>query len=233
MKICVAGSSQNNRHVITPIISMLESIDLFPIPRFCSIINTRDRITRVNRDRKSNQRKGETMTRQIITRIAFVFIALLALASWSIAAEHPAEHPEERLGDVSRPGITKGELADAIRGYVEKDSALKGGYFMVYDSKAGESLTLSLLKVHENRLSSIGNDVYFVCADFKTPEGKVYDLDIFMKGHDKDHLAVTEVSVHKEAGVERYTWHEEGGVWEKSHMEGSATESEHPSEHPE
>jgi hypothetical protein len=171
------------------------------------------------------------MKRHNITRITFVFLALLALASWAIAAEHPAEHPEEQHG--SKPGITKGELGDAVRDYVEKDSALKGGYFLVYDKKAGESLALSLLKVHEDRLSSIGRDVYFACADFKTPEGKVYDLDIFMKGHDKDNLAVTEVSVHKEAGVERYTWREEGGVWKKSHMEGSATEQEHPAEHPE
>ena len=180
------------------------------------------------------------MTSRNVVLIAVVAIALLAFTGWSMAAEHPAEHPEEHAASVTGPEISKEELADAIRDYVEKDSALKGGYFLVYDKKAGESLALSLVKVHEDRLSSIGHDVHFACADFKTPEGKVYDLDIFMKGHDKDHLAVTEVSVHKEAGVERYTWHEEGGVWKKNHMEGSrskgsetkgsTTKSEHPEE---
>ncbi len=154
--------------------------------------------------------------------------------------EHAEEHPEEHHASVTRPEMSKEELAEAVQDYVARDSALKGGYFLVYDKEAGESLALSLLKVHKERLSTIGHGVYFACADFKTPEGKVYDLDIFMKGPDKDHLAVTEVSVHKEDGVERYTWYEEGGVWKKRHMEGShskgsatkgsATKREHPEE---
>src|SRR5882672_7807304 len=32
---------------------------------------------------------------------------------------------------------------------------------------------------------------------------------------DKDHLAVTEVSVHKKDGKERYTWAKDGNVWKK------------------
>lgn len=193
----------------------------------------------------SNERKVWKMTPQKIVGIAVVSIALLTFTSWSIAeeehpvAEHPEEHaeehPEEHHASVTRPEMSKEELAEAIQDYVARDSALKGGYFLVYDKKAGESLELSLIKVHKDRLSTIGHGVYFVCADFKTPEGKVYDLDIFMKGPDKDHLAVTEVSVHKEEGVERYTWYEEGGVWKKRHMEGSdtkgsATKHEHREE---
>jgi len=144
-------------------------------------------------------------------RTAVLLVAVLAIAGWSYAAEHPAEHPTE----AAAPGITKDQLADAIRKYVKKDSKLKGGYFVVYDKKAQMPLALTLKKVHKDRLSTIGEGVYFVCADFETPAGKVYDLDIFMKGPDKDHLAVTKVLVHKEAGVERYTWYEEGGIWKK------------------
>lgn len=181
--------------------------------------------------------------------IAVVALAVLAIGGFTYAAEHPAEHPSEHSAEhpakgaaehptkASKANITKDELADAIEDYVEKDAALKGGYFLVYDAKAGKPLALKLQKVHKERLSSVGHDVYFACADFETPEGKVYDLDIFMKGPNKNHLVVTEISVHKEAGVERYTWFEQDGIWKKSHGEGSqpkgsAGKHEHPSEHP-
>jgi len=58
-------------------------------------------------------------------------------------------------------------------------------------------------------------DTYFACADLKNADGHMYDLDVFMSGPDKDHLAVTEVSVHKKDGKERYTWAQKGGVWKK------------------
>ena len=170
-------------------------------------------------------------------RTAVLLVAALAIAGWSYAAEHPAEHPAEHAAEhpaeAAAPGITKDQLADAIRKYVEKDSKLKGGYFVVYDKKAQMPLALTLKKVHEDRLSTIGKGVYFFCADFETPTGKVYDLDIFMKGADKDHLKATKVLIHKEAGVERYTWYEEGGIWKKKFVEGSASKHERPAaEHP-
>ena len=86
---------------------------------------------------------------------------------------------------------------------------------MVYDTVADEALVLTLKKVHKDRLSQVGPKVYFACADFKTPQDKVYDLDIFMKGTDKDRLQVTEITVHKEDNKARYTWFETGGVWKK------------------
>ena len=36
-----------------------------------------------------------------------------------------------------------------------------------------------------------------------------------MNGKSTDDLAVTEISVHKEEGVERYGWKEKRGVWVK------------------
>jgi hypothetical protein len=162
--------------------------------------------------------------------------AFLAAAGFLYAQEHPAEHP----GGKKKSALTKEELAQVIEAYVKKDAALKGGFFLVYDSAAKKPLVLTLEKVHKERLSKVGDEVYFACADFKTPEGKIYDLDIFMKGPDKDNLKITEVSVHKEAGKERHTWFEEGGIWKKKPVGGAreAAESpvsakkEHPAEHP-
>ena len=64
-----------------------------------------------------------------------------------------------------------------------------------------------------DRLTGIGNDTFFACADFQASNGKIYDLDIFMHGKSANHLKVTEIIVHKEGGVARYGWREEKGHW--------------------
>lgn len=169
--------------------------------------------------------------------VAVCVLLVLAVAQLGYAAEHPAEHPADHAAVEAKHEVTKEELADAIEEYVQKDAALKGGYFTIYDEIAGKPLALSLVRVHKDRLATIGDGVYFACADFETPEGKMYDLDIFMKIKDpeKRHFKVTDISVHKEAGVARYTWYEEGGIWKKHYMEGSQSKGsmmkqERPSE---
>ena len=140
--------------------------------------------------------------------------------------EHPSEHPVE--GEV-KAGLTKDELADAIEAHVNEIAVAQGGYFTVVDDKTGEKLELLIDKVHRERLSKVGEDLYFACADFVTPRGKVYDLDVFMKGKSKDDLVFHEFMIHKEAGKERYTWYEHGGIWKR---ESVNSEVEHPKEHP-
>lgn len=163
-----------------------------------------------------------------------VAVLAIALAYLSITGcknhEHPAEHPSASGEDTS---VTKDQLADAIEAYVEKEAVAHGGYFLAFDGKTDQELKLTLDKVHRARLSKVGRDTYFACADFRTPEGKIYDLDVFMKGSDKDNLTFSEFMIHKEAGKERYTWYEQGGVWKKKPV-GTATEQpkEHPTEHP-
>jgi len=132
---------------------------------------------------------------------------------------------------VKKTTITKDKLADAIESYVKKESESHGGYFVVFDEEAGEELKLTLDKVHRKRLSKVGEELYFACADFKTPEGKIYDLDVFMKGISKDNLTFSKFSIHKEAGKERYTWYEKGGIWKKKAV--GEPVSEHPKERPE
>ena len=148
----------------------------------------------------------------------------LVTATSCFAQEHP-EHPkkpaagkaskQEHPKEGPKVTFTVDDMAAAIQDYVKRDSELKGGYFLVYDSTANAPLALKLDKVHRERLSQISDDVVFVCADFTDTTGKTYDLDIFMKGPDKDHLTVTDVSIHKEAGSPRYTWQEKDGRWTK------------------
>lgn len=166
-----------------------------------------------------------------VSALAWTVLILLLMGSISCQNhEHPAEHPSDSRKDT---GVTKDQLADAIEAYVEKKAVAHGGYFVVKDDKTGKELKLSLEKVHRKRLSKVGKDTYFACADFGIPEGKIYDLDVFMKGLDKDHLTFSEFMVHKEAGKERYTWYEQGGIWKRKPV-GAGVEhpKEHPKEHP-
>lgn len=166
--------------------------------------------------------------RRLISIFIFLVAALALLggaggaSSRLWAQEHP-EHPrgEHPTAPKADKGVSMADLAAAITDYVTKDAALKGGFFLVYDTVDKAPLALTLDHVHTEKLARVGEETYFACADFKTPDGKVYDLDVFMKGSSKKSLQVTEVSVHKKAGVERYTWFEEDEIWNKKPVKAS------------
>jgi len=152
-----------------------------------------------------------------------ILLSVIVFSIVSAQGEHPtgskkAEHPTATI----TPQIVQGEkislqnLAQAIESFVEADINLRGA-FLVIDPSTNEVLKLNLEKVHKERLSHIGDDVYFACADFNADNGKVYDLDIFLRGKNTDELTVTEISVHKEDGTARYGWQEENGIWAKKY----------------
>ena len=140
-------------------------------------------------------------------------ILIIGLVNF-LVAEHPTEHPSEHPTTVKSPKLTISQLAESIEKYIQQDVELKGGFF-VFDVKNDEVLNLTLSKIHKERLSNIGNDTYFACADFKASNGKVYDLDVFMMGKSQDDLVVTEINVHKESGIARYGWQNQSGIWVK------------------
>lgn len=155
---------------------------------------------------------------------------MLILFAGVYAQEHP-EHPTKENAKQEHPAkgsetkaehptsetqkITKESLAEAIENYVNREAGLKGGYFLFFDAQENKPLALKLDKVHKERLAKISDDTYFACADFKNIDGTMYDLDIFMKGHSLADLKVTQITLHKKAGIPRYTWYEEGGVWKQ------------------
>lgn len=154
--------------------------------------------------------------RRIFALAATLCLAAVPLAAQEHPKEHPAgqaEHPEHPKGAAAEP-MTLDQLGDAITGYIAQDSRLKGGYFLVYDTVDKKPLALELVKVHKDRLATLGGDVYFACTDMKATDGTVYDLDFFMKKTEHG-IETTEVAVHKKAGTPRYGWKEEGGVWKK------------------
>ena len=131
----------------------------------------------------------------------------------AVAQEHP-EHPS------SDAELTKDSLGDAIEMLVASMEELQGGYFCVFDDANNTPLALTLDKVHRERLASLGDGVYFACADFKAVNGGTYDLDIFMtqeSGGMFNGFMPTRVTVHKQDGEARYTWYEESGAWKMKH----------------
>lgn len=123
--------------------------------------------------------------------------------------EHP-EHPEDKAAS----GMTLDALAVAITEYVERDAKLKGGFFLVYDTVDKKPLQLQLVKVHKDKLATLGDGLYFACTDMKAANGTVYDFDFFMQQTDEG-IETTEVTVHKKSGKPRYGWKEVDGTWKK------------------
>ncbi len=163
--------------------------------------------------------------RRLGALILTLAVALAFVAGKVAAQEHPQEHPKEhptakKTDKKAQADVSMADLSAAIKNYVAKDAELKGGYYLVYDPVNKKTLELTLDKVHEERLSKVVDGVYFACADFKASDGKIYDLDIFMKG-DKSKLQVNEVTIHKEAGNPRYGWVEENGVWQRKTAESA------------
>ena len=161
-------------------------------------------------------------TKTILTRLQSRFIVavgvctlfLFAILTVSInAQEHPKEHPKGKSNQ-----LTIQELSEAVKNYVEKKTGDNKGYFLVEDDQQNKALKLIFWKVKDDGLSGLGNDEYFVCADFQAADSTVYDVDIFMKGTNKNDLTATETKVHKVNGKPRYAWYEEKGVWKTKKM---------------
>ena len=161
------------------------------------------------------------MTTQLAIRI-FVGL-LLAPVVPLLAQEHPRapqqsqsqQLPQTRTG-APQAAVMQASMSDAsdglkrfISGYAAKSADKK--FHMPYQRK---DLALDLVKIHDDRFSSLGGDKYFACVDMKGTDGKIYDIDFFMAVQ-PGKLTVTETSVHKINGKPLYDWKEEKGVWKK------------------
>ena len=100
-------------------------------------------------------------------------------------------------------------LKTFISGYAANSADKK--FHMPYNRK---DLALDLIKVHDNRFSSLGGNKYFACVDMKGTDGKIYDID-FLMAVQPGKLTVTQTSVHKINGKPLYNWKEDKGVWKK------------------
>ena len=159
----------------------------------------------------------------MITR--FIIAAAVALfftpTMSNFAQEHP-EHPKKtegkNKGEHPKKGgaekkVTTAEISTGIKKHISSESKNSSDK-KFHVNHQGKDLALDLVKVHDDRLSSLGEGKYFACVDMKATDGTTYDIDFFMSGKPGD-MKVTETSVHKVNGKPLYNWKEEGGVWKK------------------
>src|SRR5256886_17556363 len=157
-------------------------------------------------------------------RATRVFTAvLLATALPLLAQEHPRAPQQSQSQQL--PQTTKGapqaamteanmsDVADGLKRFLGSYSTKSADkkFHMPYNRK---DLALDLIKVHDDRFSSLGGDKYFACVDMRGTDGRIYDIDFFMVVQ-PGKLTVTETSVHKINGKPLYNWKQEGGVWKK------------------
>ncbi len=153
-----------------------------------------------------------------------VFLGLLlAPVVPLLAQEHPRapqqsqsqQLPQTRTGapQAAMTEATTSDVSDGLKtfisGYAAKSADKK--FHMPYNRK---DLSLDLIKVHDNRFSSLGGNKYFACVDMKGTDGKIYDID-FLMAVQPGKLTVTQTSVHKINGKPLYNWKEQKGVWKK------------------
>jgi hypothetical protein len=159
------------------------------------------------------------------TRLATgVLIALLLAPALPVRAQDhpraPQQSQSQQLPQTTRgapqAAMTEATMSDVsaglkefISGYASKSADKK--FHVPYQRK---NLALDLVKVHDDRFSSLGDDKYFACVDMRGTDGKIYDIDFFMVVR-PGKLTVTQTSVHKINGKPLYNWKEEKGVWKK------------------
>jgi hypothetical protein len=122
--------------------------------------------------------------------------------------EHPAKGSKEHPQSVSTADIS----AEIRKDIDTKSKKASDGKF--HTNYEGKDLALELVKVHDDRLSDLGNGKYFACVDMKATDDTTYDIDFFMSGK-PGNMKVTDTSVHKVNGKPLYNWKEENGVWKK------------------
>src|SRR5438876_1892126 len=106
-----------------------------------------------------------------------------------LAQDHPRapqqsqsqQLPQTRTG-APQAAMTQATMSDVsdglkrfISGYAAKSPDNK--FHIPYQRK---DLALDLVKVHDDRFSSLGGDKYFACVDMKGTDGKMDDIDFFM-----------------------------------------------------
>src|SRR5438477_5422215 len=147
----------------------------------------------------------------MITR--FILAAAVAIVFAPVSLTLAQEHPEHPKGAVANEKVTKAEISTGIKKHIANESKQSSDkkFHTTYE---GKDLSLDLVKVHDDRLSGLGDGKYFACVDMKASDGTTYDIDFFMSGKPGD-MKVTDTSVHKVNGKPLYDWKEENGVWKK------------------
>jgi len=107
--------------------------------------------------------------------------------------------------------VTMDGMEQAIRAYVSEKSG-NGGMSLIKDTVLNKTWSLSLVRVHKDRLAKLDSEKYFQCADFVARDGTKVDIDFFLK-IDAGRLLVSDSKVHKINNKARYDYQFKDGYW--------------------
>lgn len=157
-------------------------------------------------------------------KLFYCLLALVAaafLVNASAAMEHPGEHPgtpakeehHEHPGTHAKehPGekemLSADEIIKGIKDHISAVTEANGGAYPLADAEEGKDLRLTLVKVHEDKVSYIKkDDAYFACTDFSAEDGTKYDLDFWMKKNPEAKPEVYQTKIHKKDGTLRFIY---------------------------
>lgn len=110
-----------------------------------------------------------------------------------------------------RGELTREDVAVGIKKHIEDQTRKGRGKFRLKDGD--RDLALTLVKVHNDKLAVLENELCFACVDMKADDGTIYDIDFFLSG-DVESLKVTETILHKVNRNPRYGWEKNSeGKW--------------------
>jgi len=120
--------------------------------------------------------------------------------------------------------ITKEDMQDVMKKYIETKAAGNDGVFKLDDKKAGKIRQLSFTGLHEGLgMSGMG---HYSCADFTDLDsGEVLDVDIYVD-MTTEGLAVTGVEIHKVDGEPQFIYSKQGRM-PADHVHEKVMEGEH------
>lgn len=150
-------------------------------------------------------------------KLFFCLLALVAvafMANISTAQEHPAATHEHPAATHEHPAakvtLSASAIIQAIKNHVSAVTAANNGYYPLTDAQEGKDLKLTLVKVHEDKVSYIKKeDAYFACADFTADGGATYDVDFWMKKNPEGKLELYQAKIHAKDGTSRFTYQDD------------------------
>src|SRR5438128_1979015 len=150
----------------------------------------------------------------MFTRLFFAAsVSFFLMMSLSVRAQEHPEHPEHADKGAEKKRVSTADISAGIKQNIAAETK-KNSDARFHIKHASQDLTLDLIKVHDDRLSDLGDGKYFACVDMKGSDGKTYDIDFFLTGQPGS-MKVTDTSVHKIDGKPLYNWKEENGKWNK------------------
>lgn len=92
------------------------------------------------------------------------------------------------------------KIRQAIADYIQRDTKLKGGFFL-YDPERKGAVELKFDHVHQGVTRTAAGH-YFACVDMRSVRGPLYDLDVYMEQTDEG-VKPVKLVIHKVDGKKR------------------------------